>query len=65
MISKTFKSFRYKKYPSYWKISKRLDPIWSQNEQIIAKLKNVEYFLFKKFADTITKQVLKEEDRSS
>ena len=67
-----FKRFRsygegtYRRYPSYyWSISKRLDSIWSQNEQIIAKLKDIEDFLFKKFADTIAKQVLKEENKSS
>ncbi|MEM0049410.1 MAG: hypothetical protein QW424_00695 [Candidatus Bathyarchaeia archaeon] len=38
---KTFKSFRYRRYPSYWSISKRLGSIWSQNEQIIAKLKDI------------------------
>lgn len=51
-------------YRSYLKINRMLNSIWSQNEQIIAKLKDIEEFLFKKFADTVAKQVLKEEKSS-
>ena len=62
---RTFRSFgnkAYRRYPSYyWRISKKLDSIWSQNEQIIAKLNDIEDFLFKKFANTVAKEVLKKE----
>lgn len=51
---------RYRKHPSYYWISKRLDSIWSQNEQIIAELKNIEDLLFKKFTNTVVKQNLQE-----
>ena len=45
-------------------MSKRLGSIWSQNEQIIAKLKDIEDFLFKKFADTIAKQVSRKKTKA-
>ncbi|MEM1661193.1 MAG: hypothetical protein QXR17_08680 [Candidatus Bathyarchaeia archaeon] len=52
-------------YRSYCEISRMLNSIWNQNEQIIVKLKDIEEFLFKKFADTVAKQVLKEDGKSS
>ncbi|MEM2210261.1 MAG: hypothetical protein QW779_04985 [Nitrososphaerales archaeon] len=61
---KRFKSYgtkrTYRRYSSYYWISKRLDSIWSQNEQIITELKNIQDLLFKKFANTDAKQNLQE-----
>jgi hypothetical protein len=62
---KNYRSF-YRRYPNYYaKISRTLDAIWAQNEEIKAKLKEIEDFLYKKFADTVAKNVLKEEGSES
>jgi hypothetical protein len=59
---KNYWSFKsYERYPScYAKLNRTLNAIWAQNEEIKAKLREIEDFLYKKFADTLAKNVLKE-----
>jgi len=60
---KKYRSFKfYGRYPSYYaKLTRTLDAIWAQNEEIKAKLKEIEDSLYKKFADMVAKNVLKKE----
>ncbi|MEM5854275.1 MAG: hypothetical protein QXG39_09365 [Candidatus Aenigmatarchaeota archaeon] len=61
---KSFRSYGMKRRAScYWSLSRKLNSIWSQNEQIISKLKDIEELL-NRFAETLVKQDFREEKNS-
>ncbi|MGQ9469714.1 MAG: hypothetical protein ACUVTD_07865 [Nitrososphaerales archaeon] len=58
-----FKRFSYGRtwrYSSYAKLRRELEAIHNQNEEILNKLKDIEDFLYKKFADTVASKVFED-----
>lgn len=45
-------------------MNRTLQAIWAQNEQITTKLRDIEDFLYRKFANTVTRQVFKDKPES-
>ena len=54
----------YRKHYSYTKMNRTLQAIWAQNEQITTKLRDIEDFLYRKFANTVTRQVFEDKPES-